>query len=517
MLRDILISARRRWVALSLWMCLCIGVGVAYVALTPREFVATTQVVLEPRQFTMDAGTSPMPATIDPGAAESQVHVLQSSRNLRYVFDRLDLASDPDFLNSGFDVRIVRWFSKVVDWVKGYLRIRSDTASLSSEELADRKRESAFQNFAQRVSVQRLGQSYAFEISYRALSPQKAAHFANSIAAAYIRDQVIYNAAAAALRGGQYLQNSVLDAKAEEEVVDKAVLTGVIPDYTFGLAGARIVSAAIEPLTKTYPMTSRILGLSAVIALVTGIGAIVLRNEFDRTVRSPEQVRRLTGIHVFAAIPKVPSPRALSLHEALDEPAAPFARVISSLRALVEASGANSRVVGFVSCNPREGRSSIAANVAYLIAGSGQPVTLVDADLRNPALTVALAPTAAPSAGKLAMADATGIKVTINPTLSFVPATSGIIRGAYGPDLLPNSRQTSQSIRGLAAHGDVIVDLPPLSSSADAIALSQTLTGVVIVAALHKTTVDDLSGAVKTMNVVGVRLLGMVLNEAPRK
>ena len=512
MLRDILISARRRWVALSLWMCLCIGVGVAYVALTPPEFVATTQVVLEPRQFTMDAGTSPMPATIDPGAAESQVHVLQSSRNLRYVFDRLDLASDPDSLNSGFNSGF-----DVVDWVKGYLRIRSDTASLSSEELADRKRESAFQNFAQRVSVQRLGQSYVFEISYRALSPQKAAHFANSIAAAYIRDQVIYNAAAAALMGVQYLQNSVLDAKAEEEVVDKAVLTGVIPDYTFGLAGARIVSAAIEPLTKTYPMTSRILGLSAVIALVTGIGAIVLRNEFDRTVRSPEQVRRLTGINVFAAIPKVPSPRALSLHEALDEPAAPFARVISSLRALVEASGANSRVVGFVSCNPREGRSSIAANVAYLIADSGQPVTLVDADSRNPALTVALAPTAAPSAGKLAMADATGIKVTINPTLSFVPATSGIIRGTYGPDLLPNSRQTSQSIRGLAAHGDVIVDLPPLSSSADAIALSQALTGVVIVAALHKTTVDDLSGAVKTMNVVGVRLLGMVLNEAPRK
>ena len=359
------------------------------------------------------------------------------------------------------------------------------------------------------------------EVSYRALSPQKAAHLANSITAAYIRDQVHYNVAAAvAQRGGEYLQHRIADAKTEEEVADDAVRTGVIPDYAFGDADARIVSAAVAPLTRSYPSTSRIMGLSVAFALLTGLGALVLRNELDRTVRSREQVRRATGIDAFAVLPRATKRgRPLSLTAALEQPASPFAQAMQALRTLVQTSASGSCLVGIVSCNPREGRSSISANMAYLMAGSEQPVTLLDADRRNPALTRALAPRAISGLSELASTrgvDATSLRLVINSTLSFVPAASAS-NSDCDPNAFLGSREMMQAIKGLAEKGDVIVDLPPLSSSADAIAVGKLLTGVIVVAALHKTTVDDLAGAVRTMNALGVRILAVVLNEAPRK
>ena len=512
--REVLVEVRRRWRGLALWLCVCISGAIAYVSLTKPEFVATTQVVLEPRQFEAPFGTAaaPIAPTLDSSQVDSQLHVIQSERNLRYVFDTLGLANDPDFAEEGFPVA----------WLTARLRINRDTTSLSTEDLARRTRQSAYLRFAGRVSVQRLGESYAIEVSYRALSPQKAAKLANSITAAYIRDQIIYNAAAeAADRGGEYLQNRIANLETEEKVADYAVKTGVIPNYTFGHASARVVSAAIEPLTKSYPMTNRILGLSVVAGLVTGVGAIAFHSELDRKIRSPQQLRRLTGIDVFATVPKVAKRGGLPLNETINEPASPFARSMLALcnMALTSAAGSQAVSVGVVSCNAHEGRSSLAANLAYLIAASGLPVTLVDADLRNPALTQALAPKAISSPSKLALpqgVDATGLRVAINSLLSFVPAVS-ISGGENDSGLVFSCRETVLAIKALAATGDVIVDLPPLSTSANAFALGKSLTGVIVVATLHKTTVDELASAIRTMNTLGIRLLGVILNEPPPK
>lgn len=511
MLRETLAGARRSWRGLALWVLACIVGALAYVQFATPQFVATAQVVLEPHQPTtlLDAA-SPMAPALDSGSADSQVLVLKSERNLRHVFDALDLADDPLFADGGFDP---------IGWVRARLGMRPKAAAPLSEDRARGARERAYARFAEGLSVQRLGQSYAIEVSYRAPSPKKAAHLANAITAGYIRDQVNYNVATAvAQRGGEYLQHRIADAKAEEGIADEAIATGVIPDYTFGDADARIVSAAVEPLTKAYPSGSRTAGLSLAFALLTGFGALVLRNELDRTVRSREHVRRLTGVDVLAVVPRAAEAgRPLSLTEALDRPASPFAQVMQALRILVQTAASGSSLAGFVSCNPREGRSALAANVAHLIAHSGQPVTLVDADRRNPALTRALAPMVVSGLGELVSArgvDATGLRQPVNATLSFIAARAS--GGASDPNLFLGSRETMQALAGLAEKGTVIVDLPPLSSSADALALGKLLTGVIVVAALHKTTIDDLADAVRTMNAVGVRILAVVLNEAPR-
>ena len=93
---------------------------------------------------------------------------------------------------------------------------------------------------------------------------------------------------------------------------------------------------------------------------------------------------------------------------AADFPASPYADAIRAIKldldnkasahgnAATMASNFNNLtgVIGLTSCLSGEGKSTLAAGMATLIARSGRRVILVDGDVRNRALTRALAPDA---------------------------------------------------------------------------------------------------------------------------
>jgi Mrp family chromosome partitioning ATPase/capsular polysaccharide biosynthesis protein len=512
---DLIAAVRRRALVLVLWILFCVAAGITHVLLAQPEFVAAAQIALEPRvrlppgadAAAAAAATAP---TLDSAQAESQVQVIRSARNLRYVFDTLGIDADPAYAAKGPGL-IDRTAARLPPLLP-FLAARP----LPPEEAAARAREMAFQNFAERVQVKRLGQSYVLEVSFRGLTPQDAARLTNAIAAAYIRDQVLVRAASDQ-RGTEFLQGRIALIQAEKKAADEAVATGVITDFQFPDSDARIVGAALRPLAAAYPQTKLILLLAASFGLVSGVGCIAVLHSFDRTVRSPAQIRSMLGVDCYL-VPRFEGGR-LTETTALDRPASEFALALRLLRTVLFAGGDEVRhsTVGLVACQKEAGCSTLGANLAFLLATSSDRVALVDANLQDPELTHRFAPRATAGLDSLVLSPAVGAdlpEIALSPSLSFVPAV------AAGRPADPNAFLGTHAMRAaLERHQgrrDSILDLPPLDASSDAQAIGHMLTGIVLVASRDRTTLDQLRDAIRDLRSANCRVLGIVLNDSPR-
>ena len=510
---------KRRYLGLSIWLLACVTMASGYVLTARPEFSSTAQVVLEPRQE-VPVGSNPSAASLAPALdsaqAESQMQVIKSGRNLRYVFDTQNLASNPAYADQppGLIKGLIGSLTSMIPGLK-----REELPPEEKERIA---RESAFQKFADTVTVKRLGQSYVMEVSVRALTPKDAVMLANAVMMAYIRDQVLVRAASEQRRS-DFLQNRISIIQSEKLVATKAVAEGIVPDFQFPDSDARVVSAALEPLTKAYPQTKLILLLAGIFGVVTGVGAVTIHQSLDRTIRSREQVRRVLGFDCLGAFPRMRGWRGkdkLSYRFVLDRPDTEFADTLRVLRtSLFAASRSGQGIsIGIVSCVSCEGRSTIAANLAHLRAVSGDRVVLIDADLRNPAMSRLLAPSAPRGLNEMLLGreaedgeTAALPETEIAPGLAFVPAVRG------GRDCDPNVFLGSHVMQDALARSDrdrdIVVDLPALSDSSDAQAVGRLLDGVILVAAVNRTSLDELSEAVRALQAADVRLLGIVLND----
>ena len=153
---DLIAAVRRRALGLGLWILFCLIAGLGYVAVAQPEYVASAQIALEPR-VRLPPGTDAAAAAsaaapvLDSAQTESQLQVIRSARNLRYVFDTLKLDSDPAYADKGPGL-VGRTLGKILGL------FAPPSSRPSDDELASRAREIAFQNFSDRVQVRRLGQ-----------------------------------------------------------------------------------------------------------------------------------------------------------------------------------------------------------------------------------------------------------------------------------------------------------------------------------------------------------------------
>lgn len=510
---DLIAAVRRQGLKLVLWMLFCFAASLGYTLLAHPEYVASAQIALEPRVrlppcADAAAAAAAVAPILDSAQAESQLQIVRSVRNLNYVFDTLNLNADPAFAPKPPGL-----ISRIVGGIAGLLP-SSSASKPTPEQAAAQAREIAFQNFSDRVQVRRLGQSYVIEVSFRGLKPEDTARITNSIAAAYIRDQVLVHAISEQ-RGTEFLQGRITLIQAEKKAADEAVASGVITDFQFPDSDARIVGAALRPLAAAYPQTKLNLLAGLVIGLVTGVAFIAIMNNFDRTVRSPAQIRRILGVDCLVLVPRL-RPGRLSDTTALDQPGSDFARALRLLRTVLFAAKAKTHQVsiGFVSCQEGDGCSALSANLAGLLASSNSRVVLVDANLQKPDLTRRFAPNAEAGLDHFIQSDPESAElpeVRLTTALSFVPAVAADRMAD------PNAFLGTHAMRAaLTQHGgarDLVLDLPPLEASSDAQAMGSMLTGVVLVAALNRTKLDQLSEAIRALRSANSRVLGIVLND----
>jgi succinoglycan biosynthesis transport protein ExoP len=173
-------------------------------------------------------------------------------------------------------------------------------------------------------------------------------------------------------------------------------------------------------------------------------------------------------------------------------------------------------IIGFTSSLPHEGKSTIAASLALLMAQAGARVILVDCDLRNPSLSRKFAPNAEHGfldvvVGSVLLEDAVWREPSTNLTFLPVPARTRI---EHSSEILA-AAATKALFEDLESNYDyVIVDLSPLVPIVDTRTTTRFVDSYVCVTEWGCTNIGAVKYAFKDAPNVYENLLGVVLNKA---
>ena len=281
---------------------------------------------------------------------------------------------------------------------------------------------------------------------------------------------------------------------------------------------ASIVDAAALPSEPVAPEPLRNIGFAAILGLLIGLGAAVLRELLDTSVKGPEDIAHAVDAPVMGTIAFDGSAVKKPLITSLDShaPRVEAFRVLRTNMQFVDVDN-DSKVFVVSSSVPAEGKTTTATNLAITLAQAGQRILLVEGDMRRPKITE-----------NLSLESAVGLTTALVGQIHVLDAVqdSGIRNLSVltsgttppNPSELLQSQAMTELLGELRRHFDVIIiDAPPLLPVTDAALLTSQSDGALLVVRHGKTTRDQLRHAVERIEAVGGRTLGVVLNMIPTR
>jgi len=503
-LGDTLRLFRRHRFGLMAWIGFCVVVTAFYAVTTPKEFVATTQLILDSRRLSQGIETSAYaPMTIDNPQVESQVQIARSEQVLRLVFRELNLGADPEFGAVEKPSLLSRLFS----------------GNNQPQAISPQMESAAFAAFSDGVVARRVGQSLVLEISFRSRSAERSAKIANAIAASFIHYQ-LESRGLEMRRSGDWLQSRIDDLQSQEQATIDAIHNGVAPKGPLTASPVQIISEASEPLHKTYPQTTLLLASAFTFALLTGLGYLTIKHGFDRSINSRRQIAEGFEFECLGGLPYESlltnlSPSAL-LAFMRNRPNAGFVRTTDSIVSAIlsDRIARTPRLIGIVSCHPKAGTSTIAAALAIQIAARGHTTALADLspriserlwrfDLGSDQNGVAHAPVAP-----------AGTEIQIPPQLQFLDLVGFCVAGREASPRR-DAPLTFKLRDRLKSFEQVVIDFPALSESSDALRHASLLDGVIVVVEYGKTSADQLSDIAHAFYLADTPIIGVIMNREP--
>lgn len=170
-------------------------------------------------------------------------------------------------------------------------------------------------------------------------------------------------------------------------------------------------------------------------------------------------------------------------------------------------------IIGVTSSIRGEGKSTTAINLSYVLAENGKKVLLVDADLRIPSIAKKMDMNTSPGLTDFLMDyESQQLSVFKSKLLeNWYILPSGNL--PPNPSELLGSRRMEQIFGILSEKFDyIIVDLPPVNIVSDALAISNIITGMIVVVREEYTSKKDLDACFRQLKLSNVKILGCVLN-----
>ena len=318
--------------------------------------------------------------------------------------------------------------------------------------------------------------------------------------------------------------------------------TQAVQDESFPVPEGRVITAAVPPERKSEPKTSIILAFAFALGGAMGFVTAFVQETLDTGIRTSRQLRSATGAECLGLVPRLKSSRGRGwlrrrfgrtapqaadllgdqgdlLRQVVDAPQSAFAAAIRALQMRLvhqHLSSRNLKVIGCISTVPGAGSSTVAANLAHLLAKTGGPTVLLDWDFQRGSLGRALLRDSNPGcldllAGRVTLEAA--LRRDLQTGLRFLPAGQGGMETA--PHALNLPAQMHELLAELRANNAyVVVDLPSLPAVADTHYAAHLLDAIVLVMPWGERERVALSENLAHIGLDEANVLGAVLNKA---
>lgn len=305
---------------------------------------------------------------------------------------------------------------------------------------------------------------------------------------------------------------------------------------SYPVTETRVISVATPPDHKSHPITALILGVAVIMGAGVGIMLALIVDNFDRTLRRGGQIKREIGVPFLGFMPLRKKSRRMlpfvssagktvsleMMTSSIDDPFSLYSETARTIRHAIDGRYGNGgvngnikRVIGVVSTDSGEGKSIVAASIAlYMAQFSG--TILLDADMRSDSKRKRSKANSNDKGLEDVLLGKTAIKETIlhckSHNLSVIPSFQNDLGQTI--TFLDTEKVKRLVDECQKQHDYVIIELPPLTSTADVYSFAQAVDCLVVVAEWGKTQPNELNFHLQQNGMVAGNILGVVLENA---
>ena len=292
-------------------------------------------------------------------------------------------------------------------------------------------------------------------------------------------------------------------------------------------SNARIIELAPIPEKPISGAKAKVLALGVMLGLLFSTSTILFLEVNDKSLKTLKEVKSLFGYPLLGVIPSFrkqvlfPHPDIKLIGSEIPVIDAPHSAVSETYR-MIQAnlkfvtSDKKLKILAVTSSVPKEGKSTVSANLAAAIAQLGRHVLLIDADMRHPSQQDIwkLTKTEGLSEVLVGQADFWAASCKVTDTLDVL--TAGV--RPSNPLALLDSTEMASLIKIFSDKYDfVVIDTPPLIGTADALTLGQLTDGILLVARVGVVDYGSVKAAKEMLERTGQNILGLVVNAAIQK
>ena len=295
-------------------------------------------------------------------------------------------------------------------------------------------------------------------------------------------------------------------------------------------ASANLIDEALLPLGPVSPDVHSNMVIAAALGLLFGVLVAFILDSLDDTLRTSDDVELFSGLLSIGAIPHFQASTKAGRPEDMGEepgerrrlisitaPASPTAEAYRALRSSILLSAIDNplRTLVITSAFMSEGKSTLSANIAVMLAQRGERVLIVDADLRRSTLHLLFGMRRPAQGLTNLLSRQTDESVILHPvpqvpTLAYLPA------GAVPPnpaELLASHRMAEMMRQWSEQYDRVIIDTAPILAVSDSLAPAARADSVLLVVRAGVTRKKALMRTRELLRRVNAHLLGAVVND----